>query len=286
MSSVLDLTKISFNHGPSKCEKHAAKHKEEADKHLKIVKQKVGLRASKITETSYSLVTAYPQLTSQVLDQGSLGSCVANSFCGIMWTTRGIMPSRLYVYFNCRVGTGECPNADSGLDLLQSAPLMTNFGLTPETTWAYDVNLFSQIPPLLAYQNAIITPPVTMTPISQTQESINQALKNKQFVIFGFYVYNSFMTSQVASNGVIPIPKSTEKILGGHCIHIVGWTTLNSIPYYIIRNSWGTSWGNDGNPKPSIPYKFKNNNKNGGFAYMPQSFVLDPKKSFEFIAVS
>lgn len=32
-----------------------------------------------------------------------------------------------------------------------------------------------------------------------------------------------------------------------HCVQLVGWNTSPSgIPYWIVRNSWGTSWGNNG----------------------------------------
>ena len=31
-----------------------------------------------------------------------------------------------------------------------------------------------------------------------------------------------------------------------HAVVAVGYNTENPIPYYVIRNSWGTSWGNLG----------------------------------------
>jgi len=238
-----------------------------------------------ISVAPFSLATQYPQLTSQVLDQGNLGSCVANSFCGIMWTTRGILPSRLYMYFNARVATGVCPKSDSGVDLLQAAPTLAGYGLPPETTWAYNTQLFSKMPPYLdTYRNATITPAVNMQPISQTQVAINTALNNNKMVMFGFYVYPSFMSSQVAANGLIPIPAPNERSQGGHCVHIVGYTNLNNTQYYIIRNSWGQAWGNDGNVNPQSPFNFKNNGSNGGFGYMPVAYILDSAKCFEFVA--
>jgi len=31
-----------------------------------------------------------------------------------------------------------------------------------------------------------------------------------------------------------------------HCVQAVGFDTTNSVPYWIVRNSWGTSWGERG----------------------------------------
>ncbi|ULT92312.1 hypothetical protein L3Y34_009819 [Caenorhabditis briggsae] len=36
------------------------------------------------------------------------------------------------------------------------------------------------------------------------------------------------------------------RLLGGHAIKIIGWGTQNGIPYWLIANSWGTKWGENG----------------------------------------
>lgn len=40
---------------------------------------------------------------------------------------------------------------------------------------------------------------------------------------------------------------TTGGYLGGHAVKIVGWgETDDNVPYWIVANSWNTSWGLDG----------------------------------------
>lgn len=47
------------------------------------------------------------------------------------------------------------------------------------------------------------------------------------------------------SSGVYDEPNCSPVRLH-HAILAVGYDTLNTQQYYIVKNSWGTSWGNDG----------------------------------------
>jgi C1A family cysteine protease len=57
-------------------------------------------------------------------------------------------------------------------------------------------------------------------------------------------VYESFESDAVAQSGVVPMPSSGEKVLGGHCMLVVGYDA--SARVFIVRNSWGKSWGMKG----------------------------------------
>ena len=59
-------------------------------------------------------------------------------------------------------------------------------------------------------------------------------------------------------DGFIRFPKEKERIEGGHAIVLVGYDD-NDDRYggdgsFIIRNSWGTSWGNEGYGR--LPYDY------------------------------
>ena len=73
--------------------------------------------------------------------------------------------------------------------------------------------------------------------------------------MFGFTVYSSY--AQAASTGKIPYPTAGEKIVGGHAIVTVGYDDtmkikntntggIDTTGALLIRNSWGTEWGDNG----------------------------------------
>jgi len=56
-----------------------------------------------------------------------------------------------------------------------------------------------------------------------------------------FSVYRDFMTYKT---GVYQ--HKTGGLLGGHAVKAIGWGVSNGTPYWIIANSWGSSWGQNG----------------------------------------
>ena len=231
--------------------------------------------------TVYTLVGSTPNIA--VLNQGNLGSCVANAYASSVQYLIGVLPSRLYLYFNGRVGTGYSNKEDFGLDLSDALQIFTSYTLPPETLWGYVPNNFSRLPPNTTYTcSPISSKKIRYTAILQTDTNIMNSIYLKNPVIFGIYVYTSFLTANVAKTGIIPLPNTKkEAYQGGHCIFVIGWTKYQNVDYYIMQNSWGSNWGNTG----STTYA-PNNGRNGGYAYIPKSYVLNPKLAFEFFSIS
>ena len=57
------------------------------------------------------------------------------------------------------------------------------------------------------------------------------------------YIYASSSKFQFYTSGVYSDTACTGKTIN-HAIILVGYGTLSGSNYYILRNSWGTSWGN------------------------------------------
>jgi C1A family cysteine protease len=62
--------------------------------------------------------------------------------------------------------------------------------------------------------------------------------------VFGFTVYESFESQEVAKTGKAPMPKPGEQVLGGHAVVAVGYDDGQQC--FIVRNSWGLKWGMKG----------------------------------------
>jgi cathepsin B len=56
-----------------------------------------------------------------------------------------------------------------------------------------------------------------------------------------FTVYSDFMNYK---SGVYKHTTGTEE--GGHAVKILGWGVENGEDYWLVANSWSTSWGMDG----------------------------------------
>ena len=70
--------------------------------------------------------------------------------------------------------------------------------------------------------------------------------------VLGFTVYSSFESAEVARTGVLSMPGTNEDVVGGHAVLAVGYD--DSTQTFLVRNSWGTSWGQAG--YFTIPYAY------------------------------
>lgn len=203
-----------------------------------------------------------------VYDQGQLGSCTANGIAGAIQFDRikqkltpAFEPSRLFIYYNERV-IEHTVNSDSGAMIRDGIKSVGNQGDCPETEWPYDISKFSDKPAAKCYTDAKKYKAVQYLRITQNLNQMKGCLAAGFPFVFGFTVYDSFESPQVAKTGVVPMPASSEKVLGGHCMLVVGYDDTKQS--FIVRNSWGTTWGMQ------------------GYCTMPYSYLMDANLSSDF----
>jgi len=73
--------------------------------------------------------------------------------------------------------------------------------------------------------------------------------------VFGFTVYRSFESREVAKSGVLDMPQRDEKVMGGHAVMAAGYD--DRAKRFLIRNSWGADWGKQG--YFTMPYAYLDN---------------------------
>jgi C1A family cysteine protease len=114
----------------------------------------------------------------------------------------------------------------------------------PESEWPYDISAFTEPPPVQCYSDAKLTLALQYQRIWQNLTMMLACLASGYPFLVGISVYESFESQQVAQTGMVPMPQWGERLLGGHCVAVVGYD--NSQQRFLCRNSWGTSWGQQG----------------------------------------
>ena len=190
-------------------------------------------------------------------DQGQLGSCTANAIAGALEFDRlkeglqDFTPSRLFIYYNERSIEGTI-SSDSGAQIRDGIKSVHKQGACSETEWPYDISKFTAQPSASCYQDALLHRAITYQRVTRDLQHMKNCLAEGYPFIFGFTVYDSFESDTVAKSGVVPLPQPGEKVLGGHAVMAVGYD--ESTQRFLIRNSWGTSWGQEG--YCTMPYAY------------------------------
>jgi C1A family cysteine protease len=161
---------------------------------------------------------------------------------------------------------------DTGAYLRTTMEALKLFGVPPEEYWEYNISQFDMEPPAFCYAFASNYQAVKYVRLDKsgiTKEALLNSIKDNLSKaipsMFGFTVYESIEQASSAK-GKIPFPCNTEKVVGGHAVMAVGYDDNLKIKNtgcgqettgaFIIRNSWSTSWGDQ------------------GYGYLPYEYVL------------
>src|SRR6266566_4366369 len=177
--------------------------------------------------TNIDLTSACPP----VYDQEQLGSCTANAIAGAIQ------------FEQMKQNLAQIRDGMKSVGLL---------GDCPEDMWPYIIANFAEKPSDACYQTALQHKAILYQRVVRDLIQMKGCLASGYPFVFGFTVYESFETQQVAQTGHAPMPQHREKMLGGHAVMAVGYDDANQ--RFIVRNSWGTSWGMQG--YFTLPYAY------------------------------
>ena len=160
-------------------------------------------------------------------------------------------PSRLFIYYNERTIEGTV-KSDSGAQIRDGIKCVATLGAAPEKEWPYTISAFAKKPPAKVYTDAKQHVVKLYQRLIQELATLKGCLASGYPFVFGFTCYESFEGQAVAKTGILPMPASGEKVVGGHAVLCVGYDDKSRM--FLVRNSWGPTWGLKGYFR--MPYSY------------------------------
>lgn len=202
-----------------------------------------------------------------IYDQGNQGSCTANAGCAARVMLLGkpsLDLSRAFLYY-CERSLEGTTDQDSGASIRDICKAANKFGICEEAFMPYNDVDYTTAPSKEARENAVNYKINAYNRLNSLYDIKTSIAVMKKPVIIGMDVFESMESAYVASTGKLTMPEKREQNLGGHAVLVVGYNDKgsngcsfvrsiynrifkksNSIGYLIIRNSWGSSWGDKG----------------------------------------
>lgn len=202
---------------------------------------------------------------SPVEDQGYIGSCTAQAAVGLLeyFQRRSfgtyLDASRLFVYKAERNLLGW--TGDTGAYLRTAMEALVLFGAPPERYWPYDGSApasnprYDAEPSAFCYAFGANYQAVRYFRLDPNGATTATILANvKRYLaggfpcMFGFPVYSEF--DNLLPGNLVAFPAPHSHYRGGHAIVAAGYDDNKTIAgdkgALLIRNSWGSGWGDHG----------------------------------------
>lgn len=203
-----------------------------------------------------------------VFDQGELNSCSANAIAAAIWfdeikrgRSRPPAPSRLFIYYNERASEGLTAS-NASVSLRDGYKSVVKRGVCPEALWPYQPDRLARRPPPRCYRAALRCRLTSYHRIRRELGPLKACLAEGYPFALGISVYKSFSSARVARTGLVPLPRRSERHLGGHAMLVVGYDDATRT--FIVRNSWGPRWGKR------------------GYCALPYEYVMHPSLAWDF----
>ncbi|KAL8306538.1 hypothetical protein RB597_002974 [Gaeumannomyces tritici] len=195
-----------------------------------------------------------------VENQGQTSSCAANATAGAYeYLVKrykgddGYDVSRLFIYYNARyIATPEAID-DDGSHIRNNIEGLKQYGAPAESSWPFDKEEINSEPPAEVYEEAAEFVIEDTESVPTNLMSWKTALAMGHPIIFACNLYSSFQKPRKEGHVEMPTPTELQGAgTGGHAMLCVGYSDPDQV--FIVRNSWGDSWGING--YCYIPYRY------------------------------
>ncbi len=196
------------------------------------------------------------QYFTPVKNQGGLGACTAFSLVSIFEYILHKNQQKVYdlsesfAYYNVRRRTNTL-GQDNGSSLYDMIMTLGTEGLCSEELCPYTEEVAMPEPSVEAYNDAQQRKVIKALNVSKDLKAIKSAVSQGYPVAISLRIFDSFLPV----SGFIPRPSSQEieeNQYGNHAMVVCGYSDEEKI--FVVRNSWGTNFGDQG--YCYIPYSY------------------------------
>lgn len=224
-------------------------------------------KPSSILPKSADLKKYFPPIK----NQGKQGACSSFSLTSVFEyfinneTHQNYDMSEAYVYYNAREIQGDT-SIDEGANLYNVIRGMASKGVCLEELCPYDSSVFDKRPSDEAYEDGKGHTVTTAKDIPISVETVKSAINEGYPVVGCFRIFESL---QENTSGYIPMPTDNERSSEEekfHAMVICGYNDKHG--HFIVRNSWGTDFGDK------------------GYCYLPYSYLRDSDLTRYAVAIT
>ena len=196
-----------------------------------------------------------------IKSQGQVGACASFAFTSVyeyILNKNGKLTesdlSERFLYYNTRKRMGSI-DSDTGSNMYDAGKALEEEGLCSEQLCVYsnDFDVHKEAPSAQAYADGLTRKVAEIKNVNIKEEDIKSALVEGYPVIVSLHLHESF--NNVGTDGFVKKPDESDPVVGWHAMVIVGFSDKDKV--FIVRNSWGTDFGDR------------------GYCYIPYSYVLD-----------
>ncbi len=197
----------------------------------------------------------------EIQNQGTQGACTAFSLVSVIeYFLSKILKkktnlSEAFAYYNARVLRNET-NVDRGATFINIIQSIRDNGVCLEELCPYNQNVYTQKPSDEAYTEAESRKITEAKNVCINVNDVKSALAQGYPVVISARAFDSYLSNW---NGVLRIPtdKELEDTENNHAMVICGYTDREG--FFIVRNSWGKNFGDQ------------------GYCYLPYEYFRKPK---------
>lgn len=201
---------------------------------------------------------------SPIKDQGAQGACSAFTVASIYeyilnkGGTDKTDLSEAFLYYNTRKKNGN-ENEDTGASFYDTIGAISSEGICVQDLCKYDEGVFNVSPSEDAYVDGLTRVVNKAQNVKVSLDDFKSALSDGYPIAISLNVYESFGDTV---GGFVKIPTSEEIATSesgktSHAMVICGYSDEEKV--FVVRNSWGTKFGDE------------------GYCYIPYSYVTNPQ---------